>query len=355
MKVTEIYIANFRALRRVSIPHLDSHVNLFVGGTGSGKTSLIMAMAMVFSWYNRQFTAPVMPGKHIREFDIHTQAAVGTNIELTIDDVSTWGLSRLKGGQPEQDLGDMIMYAAPLKVKYDAGEYVSIPIISATLMHEYPFELLNRNIGTINRCMRIMMPEFSDLKLHQNSDILTVRKGDFTLSYYQLSEGERVSLSIISAIILNISFGKGTDDPLLRDAVVMLDDFDRHLDPAMQRVFVSRLVKAFPNCQFFLTAKSPLVASDVKGKVFSLSACQPLKTFGKRTSDILLSAFGIGSDRCQDIQSLIDKGYKALSSGDDALYNECMQTLIEDLGPDDVDITGLRLEKARRSRLKDQG
>jgi hypothetical protein len=94
------------------------------------------------------------------------------------------------------------------------------------------------------------------------------------------------------------------------------------------------------------------VASDVKGCVFGIKDGQlyPQQTFGKLSADILSSAFDISTARSLYVQVLIDKAYQAIKDGDDEGYNDRIQELVDILGADDLDVSGLRIEKMRRDK-----
>lgn len=50
-----------------------------------------------------------------------------------------------------------------------------------------------------------------------------------------------------------------SDDPLAEPAVVLIDEIDLHLHPRWQRTLLAQLTERFPNTQFIATAHSPLV------------------------------------------------------------------------------------------------
>ena len=51
MKIRDIAIDHFRGIGNVYIERLDQHMNLFVGINGAGKSSILDAISLVFSWY----------------------------------------------------------------------------------------------------------------------------------------------------------------------------------------------------------------------------------------------------------------------------------------------------------------
>ena len=77
----------------------------------------------------------------------------------------------------------------------------------------------------------------------------------------------------------------------------------------------------------------------------------PQYTYGKLSSNILTSSFEVSSLRNPFVQSLFDAGYEALDHNDINLYTKNLNQLSDILGPDDMDITGLRIEKLRRDKF----
>jgi predicted ATP-binding protein involved in virulence len=48
-----------------------------------------------------------------------------------------------------------------------------------------------------------------------------------------------------------------------KTAIVMIDEIELNTNPELQSGLVSRLKKAFPQVQFFLTTQSPRIAKDL--------------------------------------------------------------------------------------------
>lgn len=104
--------------------------------------------------------------------------------------------------------------------------------------------------------------------------------------------------------------------------------------------------------QFFLTTHSPVVASDVKGKVFTIDNGEVRleRTYGKLSKDILSSVFDLSNARSLTVQSMIDSAYNAIEDNNPKTFNKYLVKLTDILGADDVDVVGLKIEKTRRDR-----
>ncbi len=99
------------------------------------------------------------------------------------------------------------------------------------------------------------------------------------LPYSMLSDGTRNLVALVSDLslrsaVLNPWLGNKINS---LSGVVLIDKVDLHLHPSWQRQVVPRLLKAFPNIQFFITTHSPMTLaslepfiSDPKPNVFLL-------------------------------------------------------------------------------------
>ena len=159
---------------------------------------------------------------------------------------------------------------------------------------------------------------------------------------------------LVCDIARRLSIANPVGNPLEGSGIILIDEVDLHLHPLWQQSVITRLVTTFPHCQFFITSHSPLVASDVKGAVFGIKdgKIYPQQTFGKLSADILSSAFDVSAARSLYVQALINGAYQAIKDGDDNGFENKLQELISILGADDLDVSGLRIEKMRRDNYR---
>jgi predicted ATP-binding protein involved in virulence len=109
----------------------------------------------------------------------------------------------------------------------------------------------------------------------------------------------------------------------------------------------------FPNCQFFMTTHSPIVASDVEGKVFTMTdgRAEERFTYGKDSEQILALAFNVLNARNKQVQQMIDETYASIHAGEDNKADKQLLSLIEKIGADDPVVSRLKLEMIRQ-RMK---
>lgn len=214
-------------------------------------------------------------------------------------------------------------------------------------------EFQDYGLRAVRDAMQSVFPDYSELRVTRRPLALTMKKGRETFKINQLSDGEKSYISLVCDIARRLAIANPGSDALSGDGIVMIDEIDLHLHPKWQQSVISNLVNTFPNCQFFITTHSPIVASDVSGKVFAIKngAVTEQQTYGKLSSNTLSSVFDLAMARNLYIQSMIDEAYDAIRDMDEVKYADCFGKLVNILGADDPDITGLKIEKIRRSKL----
>lgn len=404
MKIDKLNIEFYRGLRNISISDIDSHVNLFVGINGAGKSSILDAISLVLSWCVARMLSVKGRGKDIPKDDINIHTDNGCTIELDIKNSGVWKLYRsLKYNKTDKtDLTTMNQYISHMRNMLDNKSLMSVPVIAYYDSHRaisniYPrlpknkseFKQLDcyknslnagnlfsdffnwfrlsedyeneqyksgknfqdHGLKAVREAMASIFPEYTTLKVNRRPLSMTMKKGDETFKINQLSDGEKNYISLVCDIARRLAIANPDPDknPLEGSGIILIDEIELHLHPKWQQTVVSNLVKTFPNCQFFITTHSPIVASDVSGKVFAIKDGEIIEqqTFGKLSSNILSSVFDLSMARSLYVQSLIDLAYKAISNGNTEDYQLKIKELTDILGADDPDVLGLKIEKIR--------
>ncbi len=88
-----------------------------------------------------------------------------------------------------------------------------------------------------------------------------------------LSDGYRSVLALVGDLVWRLmqAFPE-SDDPLLEEGVVLIDELDIHLHPIWQRDIALWLQEQFPNLQFFVATHSPLIAAGAGEEALTLRA-----------------------------------------------------------------------------------
>ena len=113
-----------------------------------------------------------------------------------------------------------------------------------------------------------IFPEIYDFKFESSDSIhnyVLFKTKDGWFRYTQLGYGYQSMLSWVIDLCKRM-FDKYTDsdNPLLENAVVLIDEIDLHLHPKWQRDIISIISNVFKNVQFIVTTHSPLVIQSME-------------------------------------------------------------------------------------------
>lgn len=402
--ITGIEIHNFRSIRDLSILEFDRHANLFVGKNGAGKSSLLDAISNVMSWFVARMLSNTGRGRDIAVNDIGFRSKEGAEIRLQLDGDQWSSLYRSKEIKKDgkSDLSPLNALVKTLRESIEANPQTSVPVYvhygvgrvvadiplrirknpkrdvtnayvealesSASfrdffawfreqedLENEYIREnpqYRDRGMEAIRDAMSKVFSEFSDMRVRRSPRSIQIKKEGDVLRLEQLSDGEKCYIALVCDLTRRLTIANpAIANPLDGAGIVLIDEIDLHLHPEWQMDVVTRLITTFPNCQFFVTTHSPIVASDVKGRVFVMERGQayPRVTYGKDSEQILASAFGVANPRNKTVQGMMDDAYTAIREGRMDAAKGILADIASAVGQDDPVVSGIKLEMARRS------
>lgn len=313
MHLTSIDIKNLRVFREASIklPPVDpdrkfSNVYLFLGTNGSGKTSLLRAIAMTaiaavlpssgmrpYSLVRRvgntkqgcilkaEFALAAQDGKtKALKSEVRIEAMRGFNdkfgrvtfpktheAELWDDSspaffVVGYGASRLpdpQGSSPSENArGRSLRYQ---RVAGLFEEFVPLRPLRSWL-------LTYKNKGRHSQVVTLINKLLEDVDVRLNpkpvDDEYLFEMNGALLPLSALSDGYRAYIGWISDLLYHVCLGCPPGKMLWENCgIVLIDEVDLHLHPQWQRVVIERLSVTLPNLQFFFTTHSPLVAGSL--------------------------------------------------------------------------------------------
>jgi predicted ATP-binding protein involved in virulence len=174
-------------------------------------------------------------------------------------------------------------------------------------------------LGAVRRAVAGMLPGFSGLRVQRDPLHMVIRKGATLLAVDQLSDGEKLLLALAADLARRLAITHATGDPLLGEALVLIDEVELHLHPAWQRHVLGRLRTTFPRCQFVVTTHSPQVLSEVPNDAVVLvrdfQFSRPgAPTAGRDTNAILSEVMDTPErpeaerDAIRGVSSLLDEG-----------------------------------------------
>lgn len=209
-------------------------------------------------------------------------------------------------------------------------------------------DLQDPQLRAVREAVAALMPGFTNLRIERDpSPVMVVTKGDVELRLDQLSDGERNLIALAGDLARRLVIANPEHpSPRETEAVILIDEVEQHLHPALQRKVIPSLQRAFPKAQLIVTTHSPQVLSSVPASSVvvldhfeALSVSAP--TQGRDTNAILREVFGVSERpeeevaRIRAIAGLIDEA--RLDEARAALL-----TLADTLSESDDDVQRLR-------------
>lgn len=323
MHITQLDILNFRGLEQVMVRELSDKTNLFIGINGAGKSSILDAISLLMSWYVRRMLSLSNRGSDIPMDDIRNNTITGCRISLTLNDGTTWSLfrTRAKEKSEKSDLSQLNEKMKSLLREMQNNEDMPIPVVvhyrvnrsvsdiplkirhlddarredtynntlkgNASFRDFFPWfrmqedienehireqrDYRDRGLESIREAMKHIFPEYSDMRVRRRPQALVLKKGEQTFKLNQLSDGEKCYIAMVCDLTSRLVMANPVGNPLDGNGIVLIDEVDLHLHPQWQTEVLSKLTRTFPNCQFFVSTHSPIVAADGIGKIFTVS------------------------------------------------------------------------------------
>ncbi len=316
MRIQRLTMQSFRGFENAALD-LDRPLTVLFGVNGSGKSSVLFAVAVVLTRFLKD--GSTRPDKHwghdASDSDVRRGAP---ELSLTADfsngDIPwkvTWAHRRGEARREARLVGSLmgLLGAAPtVFVFYGASRDVaaSKDAFSATedgdgtstqwssakfdglgdgdlkfrslfqwfkiredienelKVSKRDLSLEDSQLTAVRRAVAGMLPGFSGLRIQRDPLHMVIRKGDETLELDQLSDGEKLLLALTADLARRLAIANaGSSNPLQGEAIVLIDEIELHLHPAWQRRVLGALRRTFPNCQFIVTTHSPQILSEV--------------------------------------------------------------------------------------------
>jgi predicted ATP-binding protein involved in virulence len=200
-------------------------------------------------------------------------------------------------------------------------------------------------LQAVRSSIESFMPGYSDLRVKFNPLRMTLRKEREELRVDQLSDGEKILLSLIGDLARRMAIANpDSKSPLSGEGIVMIDEIDLHLHPTWQRGVVQRLPEVFPNVQFFLTSHSPVIASAVRPEnlwVLRDGQIRHAEAFGQEVGLVLSEVFDT-PPRLESIQRELDDLFASIRKRDLEAAQTQLQSLEGTIAPSDPELVRAR-------------
>lgn len=403
MKIRNITIENFKAIERLDFDCSGS-CNAFIGDNGAGKSTVLEAIALLYSWLNAKLSSPKGRGRQIRKDDIRTGSEYCfLSIEVEHKGmIAKWSLFRgyaLRGfREKKNDLKQLEFFVNHIRdfnederymfTLYSVNRNISSVTVKKTVygkkkenqsfaslsftntswkpFFNWYFERENEenrmkarfnmqyhdeSLDFIRECLKEVFPGYTNLRIEDRPTRFVIEKGGVDINFENLSDGEKCYITLVLDIARRLSlYNDGMTSILDGEQVVLIDEVDLHLHPVWQLKVISNLEQKFPHCQFFVTSHSSLVLSSLceQDKLVVLRDGVKLELsdipYGDNGDYILKRFFGLSAVRNPEVQLKIDTASEELAKAHPNL--EFVEQILRELST-----KGVQYDEAVRMHL----
>ena len=375
MIIRNLDYVNYRGLKNGRID-FDSRLTVVVGKNGSGKSSVLQAVATVVSWIVARVKSEKGVGMYIDELSV-TNGHQNAQIVATFDEFGSVSIpNKTKSGLPKRfsiDLNGLRSFSNEIREQLEASNFQSsVPVFALygvkRAVIDIPLRIRNteehmletykdclndaakfrdffvwfrnqedlenelrldedsnegfssRELSAFRRAMRSFMPEYSNVRVRRKPLRMTVKKNEEELNVAQLSDGEKIYLALIGDLCRRLVLANPTlDDPLQGRGIVMIDEVDLHLHPKWQGEVAQRLIDVFPNLQFIITTHSSQVINRVATDRLRIlndgEVGRADYSYGMPTNVVLKDIMGVDSEQPKEVVDAINNAYTAIAEG----------------------------------------
>jgi AAA domain, putative AbiEii toxin, Type IV TA system len=331
MHLRKIKIKNLRVFKDVEMtfsePKVDealSNVHLFLGTNGSGKSSLLKAIALaavaevlqssglrLYSLVRRtenKGSSDHAPCEITAEFDLDKQDIAGfkavprsqvggVQSSLNIIARGAFNDQLNKVSYPEGLKEEVWNERSPAALVLGYGATRRVDSTAGTRSENWSGKerslRYSRIAGLFEDHLQLLplsswLPQYAAKNPGRHSQVVTLvnelledvnvtllpkavegeylfQMGGAQLPLNALSDGYRAYIGWISDMLYHVCMGCPAGVKLIdNEGIVLVDEIDLHLHPQWQRVVIPRLGKVLPKLQFFFTTHSPLIAGSLQ-------------------------------------------------------------------------------------------
>lgn len=351
MRIKRLKLTNFRGFESLDVD-LDRPVTVLVGVNGSGKTSVLRAIAAAAEGLvnlprrrskKRLERSTVLAPQDLRvdaldgavssEFD-HEGDPFVIVLGYDPEDISEWGIMIHNGVELVEGLDldprpfaflvgterrvsvETTSSGSLLFRGHDAIEVVDRSpgyarfvewfkeredVENARRVAARDFNVQDPQLRAVRDAVAAVMPGFDNLRIErdQSPPSMVATKNGVELRLDQLSDGERNLIALAGDLARRMVIADpNAENPLQTEGIILIDEVEQHLHPAWQRRVIPALQRAFPKAQLIVTTHSPQVISSVPASAVVLldgtsAHAMSNPTEGRDTNAILREVFGV--------------------------------------------------------------
>ncbi len=267
--ITNLEIQKVRHLRNILIPLSEKEIKhlIFTGKNGSGKTSVIEALAgfleslRVTGWGGNGLKVKFNCQEAGKE---HFFIAAYYRANRTFEAEKPKHVEKV---QLENYYG---MYDFPRKefVKY----LLDLKVTEALARNSHKSEKADQINLWFDKLEQLLKKIFADetVKLDFNEDTFEFRilqQGKEPFDFYTMSSGYEAVLDIMLDIIMRMEKLTQRSFDYKLPGIVLIDEIETHLHLELQKEIMPLLTKFFPNIQFIVTSHSPFILNSIDNVV----------------------------------------------------------------------------------------
>jgi len=343
------------------------NVNLLLGDNGSGKTTVLRAVALAalgplltsgsgfvpYSLVRRSRKLPSSPARIAAEILLHPQdGPPGTQtVETVIEPTDGWVDKFRPIPQPawaepmwqEKSAAFlMVGYGAGRRVDPDASFSEELRSRSRALRYSRVAGLFEEAVTMVP--LSAWLPRFRTENPGRHSQAIALlndllaphaellpkpvdnqylfRIGGADLPFPALSDGYRAYIGWVADLLYHVCMGTPSGRKLIENrGIVLVDEVDLHLHPEWQQSVIPTLARALPNLQFILTSHSPLLVGTIHGaNVFVLESEDTGEVRRNRIRPSDEEVYGLSADQ------ILTSGHFGLASARDPSFTESLAT-----------------------------
>lgn len=379
MHINEVELENFRGASSLCL-QLHEQVNVFFGTNGSGKTTVLDAVAKMLSWIANRAHTPKATAQQVSELDIQNGQHFSKillkgcydNQEFLVRLVKSRSghhPSDIRTGFHIKDLLAKInsfaqenKHQLPLLAYYPVNRAVLDIPLRIRVRHDFGVldayegaltggvnfrtffewfrereDIENEKIRNFDQCsgnvencldsqlnavraaILVFMPDFNGLTVRRSPLRMEVTKQGKKLRVDQLSDGEKCLMAMVGDIARRLAIANPhRKNPLHSEGIVLIDEIDLHLHPTWQHMIVPQLLQTFPKCQFLISTHSPHVITHVSpNQLFSMNMRK-----GVLTVEQPRESYGKNAERVyEDIMGMETTRPKDVKTAIEKIYN----------------------------------
>ena len=399
MKIRSVDIAGFRGISEMSF-EFSEQINVLTGINGAGKSAVLDCIAILLSRLIWRIRSSTGTGRLFSESDINNDLGVyetrnSISIQFQGEPVH-WEVSKGRKGRRSQritKLDELRGHVERLRVGLEENENATLPLavyypvnravldIPLRIRRKHRFDRLAAYDQALSgspssfrvffewfrqredlenerrlekprfrdpqlRAVRVaterLIPGFKNLKVRRAPLRMVVEKNKEELTVNQLSDGEKCTLAMVGDLARRMATANPhISDPLVSEAVVLIDEIDLHLHPKWQRMIASNLPKTFPNCQFLLSTHSPAILSHLSPSSIwmlertgrGIEARRPEQAYGQAVDRVLEDIMDVPA-RPVEVGRKLDKLFLAIERGNLQEAKDVLRRLKDRIGAD---------------------